>query len=556
MEKNWWHSAIAYQIYPRSFKDSNNDGIGDIRGIINKLDYLQDLGINVIWISPIFKSPMVDNGYDISDYYDINPEFGTIEELEELIKEADIRGIKVLMDLVINHSSNEHPWFKNAIEDPNGKYADYYIFKEGIGDNPPNNWRSIFGGSAWERVPNTNSYYLHLFAKEQPDLNWENEELREELYKMINFWLDKGLGGFRVDAITYIKKPKNFDSLPPDAEDGLASLFEITQNNEGIGEFLMELRHKTFDKYNAMTVGEASGVDVKSLEKFIGPDGYFSSIFDFDYTDLDVGPKGFWYDYNKITSQGLKDAIYESQLISQQVGFKSNILENHDLPRGINKFLPAEEINYHSTTMLGTISLMLRGIPFIYQGQEIGMTNCKMDSIADFDDIATHDQYSKAILDGLTEKEALDVVNRRSRDNTRTPFQWDSSQNAGFTEGKPWLKVNPNYKDINAAAQINDQNSVLSYYKKLIQLRKNKNYQDTIINGTFVPTLLDYQNIIAYFRRGNNNSILVINNFDNNSCEVEINVKGKRVLLNNYNELIIKDNRISLKPYQSVIFGD
>ena len=504
----------------------------------------------------MFKSPMVDNGYDISDYYDINPEFGTIEELEELIKEADIRRIKVLMDLVINHSSNEHPWFKNAIEDPNGKYADYYIFKEGIGDNPPNNWRSIFGGSAWERVPNTNSYYLHLFAKEQPDLNWENEELREELYKMINFWLDKGLGGFRVDAITYIKKPKNFDSLPPDAEDGLASLFEITQNNEGIGEFLMELRHKTFDKYNAMTVGEASGVDFKSLEKFIGPDGYFSSIFDFDYTDLDVGPKGFWYDYNKITSESLKDAIYESQLISQQVGFKSNILENHDLPRGVNKFLQEDEINYHSTTILGTISLMLRGIPFIYQGQEIGMTNCKMDSIADFDDIATHDQYSKAILDGLTEKEALDVVNRRSRDNTRTPFQWDSSQNAGFTEGKPWLKVNPNYKDINAAAQINDENSVLSYYKKLIQLRKNKNYQDTIINGTFMPTLLGYKNIIAYYRRGNNNSILVINNFDNNSCEVEINVKGKRVLLNNYNELIIKDNRISLKPYQSVIFGD
>ena len=553
MKKNWWHNAIAYQIYPRSFKDSNNDGIGDIRGIISKLDYLKDLGINVIWISPMFKSPMVDNGYDISDYYDINPEFGTMEEMEELIKEADIRGIKILMDLVINHSSNEHPWFKKAIEDPNGKYADYYIFKEGIGDNPPNNWRSIFGGSAWDKVPNTNKYYLHLFAKEQPDLNWENSELREELYKMINFWLDKGLGGFRVDAITYIKKPENFDSLPQDAADGLASLFEITENNEGIEEFLIELRHKTFDKYDAMTVAEASGVKHDGLEKFIGPDGYFSSIFDFNYCNLDVGPKG-WYDYNEITTKRLRDAMFESQLKVQEIGFESNIIENHDLPRGVNMFLPDGEINYHSVTMLGTISLMLRGIPFIYQGQEIGMTNCRMDSIDEYNDISTHDHYSKAILGGLSEEKALEAVKRRSRDNTRTPFQWDNSENAGFTKGEPWLKVNPNYKEINAKAQINDENSVLSHYKKLIGLRKTKEYSNTLIYGKFEPALLEYENIIAYYRRGDNNSILVINNYDNNLCEVEINLNDKKVLLNNYEDIDIKDNKIILKPYQSVIF--
>ena len=553
MKKNWWHNAIAYQIYPRSFKDSNNDGIGDIRGIISKLDYLKDLGINVIWISQMFKSPMVDNGYDISDYYDINPEFGTMEEMEELIKEADIRGIKILMDLVINHSSNEHPWFKKALEDPNGKYADYYIFKEGIGDNPPNNWRSIFGGSAWDKVPNTNKYYLHLFAKEQPDLNWENSELREELYKMINFWLDKGLGGFRVDAITYIKKPKNFDSLPEDAADGLASLFEITENNEGIEEFLMELRHKTFDKYDAMTVAEASGVKHDGLEKFIGPDGYFSTIFDFNYCNLDVGPKG-WYDYNEITTKRLRDAMFESQLKVQEIGFESNIIENHDLPRGVNMFLPDGEINYHSVTMLGTISLMLRGIPFIYQGQEIGMTNCRMDSIDEYNDISTHDHYSKAILGGLTEEKALEAVNRRSRDNTRTPFQWDNSENDGFTNGEPWLKVNPNYKEINAKAQINDENSVLSHYKKLIGLRKSKEYSNTLIYGKFEPALLEYENIIAYYRRGDNNSILVINNYDNNLCEVEINLNDKKVLLNNYEDIDIKDNKIILKPYQSVIF--
>ena len=553
MKKNWWHNAIAYQIYPRSFKDSNNDGIGDIRGIISKLDYLKDLGINVIWISPMFKSPMVDNGYDISDYYDINPEFGTMEQMEELIKEADIRGIKILMDLVINHSSNEHPWFKKAIEDPNGKYADYYIFKEGIGHNPPNNWRSIFGGSAWDKVPNTNKYYLHLFAKEQPDLNWENSELREELYKMINFWLDKGLGGFRVDAITYIKKPENFDSLPQDAADGLASLFEITENNEGIEEFLIELRHKTFDKYDAMTVAEASGVKHDGLEKFIGPDGYFSSIFDFNYCNLDVGPKG-WYDYNEITTKRLRDAMFESQLKVQEIGFESNIIENHDLPRGVNMFLPDGEINYHSVTMLGTISLMLRGIPFIYQGQEIGMTNCRMDSIDEYNDISTHDHYSKAILGGLSEEKALEAVKRRSRDNTRTPFQWDNSENAGFTKGEPWLKVNPNYKEINAKAQINDENSVLSHYKKLIGLRKTKEYSNTLIYGKFEPALLEYENIIAYYRRGDNNSILVINNYDNNLCEVEINLNDKKVLLNNYEDIDIKDNKIILKPYQSVIF--
>lgn len=555
MERKWWQNAIAYQIYPKSFCDSNGDGIGDIRGIISKLDYLQDLGVDVVWISPMYRSPMVDNGYDISDYYDIDPQFGTMADMDELISEADKRGIKIIMDLVINHSSDQHAWFQNALTGPDALYRDYYVFKDGKDGRPPNNWRSQFGGSAWEQVPD-GQYYLHVFAKQQPDLNWENPKLRQELADMVNFWLEKGLGGFRVDAITYIKKKQDFADLPADADDGMGDIYHACLNQPGIGDFLTELREKTFDRFDCMTVAEAPGVPYEDLGDYISDHGYFSMIFDFSYADLDLeNSNGVWCKPTPWTVNHFRELLYQSQLAVQKEGWGAVYLENHDQPRSLTKYLPEADRQYPGITMLATLYFLLRGTPFIYQGQELGMDNCPMDSIDEFDDLSTKDQYQRGLDEGLTPEEALRLTAARSRDMARTPFQWDDTANAGFTTGTPWLKVNPAYHTVNAKAQCADAHSIHAYYKALVRLRKHSEYSDIFGYGTFAPALEQYDNVVAYTRTWEGKRLLVINNYQNKEIVVHLEEPIQAVVLNNYEGDAPSGQDITLKPYQSLVLA-
>ncbi|NLK98974.1 alpha-glucosidase [Defluviitalea saccharophila] len=552
MKKKWWHDKVAYQIYPKSFMDTNGDGIGDLRGIINKLDYLKDLGVDIIWLSPIYCSPFVDQGYDISDYYNIDPRFGTMEDMDELLAEAKKRNMYVLMDLVVNHCSDKHEWFQKALQDPDGEYGQYFYIREGKGDQPPCNWRSYFGGSAWERIPGTNKYYLHMFAKEQPDLNWENEKLRNEIYKMINWWLDKGLAGFRIDAIINIKKDLRFEDFPPDREDGLCSPGKMLEHAKGIGVFLKEMRDKTFRKYDAFTVAELFNYKEDELRDYIGEDGYFSSIFDFSTHLIGASEKG-WFDRKPVTPNEYRDVIFRSKIETENIGFMSNIIENHDEPRGVSYYIPEGECNEKSKKMLATLQLMLKGIPFIYQGQEIGMTNNEFESIDEIDDISTKDEYLVALKAGYSPEEALKIVSKYSRDNARTPFHWDTSQNAGFTTGKPWLVVNKNYKDINVESQINDENSVLSYYKKLICLRKDEEYKETIVYGKFSPVYEEYDNILAFYRKGEDKTLLIIANYQDKKVELPLLHQNSKVLINNYDRLNVENETIILEPYQTVV---
>ncbi|CUU46747.1 alpha-glucosidase [Clostridium beijerinckii] len=550
--KKWWHDKVAYQIYPKSFCDSNGDGIGDLKGIISKLDYLKDLGVDIIWLSPIYCSPLVDQGYDISDYYNIDPRFGTMGDMDELLSQAKKRNMYILMDLVVNHCSDKHEWFKKALDDPEGEYADYFYIREGKGDNPPCNWRSYFGGSVWEKIPNTNKYYLHLFAKEQPDLNWENPKLKNEIFKMVNWWLEKGLAGFRIDAIINIKKDLRFQDFPADREDGLCSIDRMLEVAEGVGDMLHELKEKTFEKFDAFTVGEVFNRKEGELDKFIGEDGYFSSIFDFEMEVLGKSEFG-WYDNKHFSINELRKAIFDSQLETSGVGFKANIIENHDEPRGVSRYIPEQDLNDRSKKMLGAISLMLRGIPFIYQGQEIGMTNNKFNSIKEFDDIATIDQYNVAIEKGYSNEEALKIINIFSRDNARTPFQWNGSENAGFTTGRPWLKVNENYKVINANSQIKDEESVFNFYKKLINLRKSEEFKDAIVYGEFVPTLEEYDNLFAFYRQGESKKLMILANYQKEEQIIELGKQYVKVLINNCEEIKKDKNKIILQGYQVVI---
>lgn len=551
MEK-WWHDKVAYQIYPKSFCDSNGDGIGDLKGIISKLDYLKNLGVDIIWLSPIYCSPMVDQGYDISDYYNIDPRFGTMDDMDELLKQAKERNMYILMDLVVNHCSDKHEWFQKALEDPDGEYGEYFYIREGKGDKPPCNWRSYFGGSAWEKIPNTNKYYLHLFAKEQPDLNWENPKVKEEIYKMINWWLEKGLAGFRIDAIINIKKDLRFQDFPADMEDGLSSAKKMLETAEGVGEMLKELKEKTFEKYDAFTVGEVFDNKEEDLEKFIGKDGYFSSMFDFEMELLGQNKTG-WYGNKPFTTNQLRSVIFNSQVKTMNIGFKANIIENHDEPRGGSRYIPKEYLNDTSKKMLGAISLMLRGIPFIYQGQELGMTNCQFNSIDEFDDIATIDQYNVAIKKGFSEDEALRIANIYSRDNARTPFQWSNDENGGFTTGKPWLKVNENYRKINAENQVEDKESVFNFYRKLINLRKSEEYKQALVYGKFEPILEEYDNLFAFYRNGESKKLMVLANFQNENQLIEIPKLHTKILINNCSELNQEENKIILQGYQVII---
>ena len=533
MERKWWHEKIAYQIYPKSFNDGNGDGIGDLRGIIEKLDYLKELGIDIVWISPIYQSPFVDQGYDISDYYKIAPEFGTMEEFDELLAEAKKRGIEIVMDLVINHCSDQHEWFQKALADPYGEYADYFYFEKGRNGGAPSNYRSYFGGSVWEPVPGTDLYYLHLFAKEQPDLNWNNPKMKEELFAMIRWWLEKGVAGFRIDAIINIKKDPNFPDFPADGPDGLASCTKMVEEVEGVGELLEELRQKAFDPYQAFTVAEVFNMREEELKEFVGENGHFSTMFDFSAHLLTGGEHG-WYDAKPVKFSEWKKTVIESQLEVQNVGFLANIIENHDEPRGASTYLPEYAVNPRGIKMLAAVNILLRGLPFLYQGQEIGMRNCPMDSIEDYDDINTKDQYRTALEAGCTEEEALDACIRYSRDNARTPMQWSHEKEAGFTTGKPWLKVNPNYTEINVEDQLKDEDSVLHFYKKLIALRKSEAYRETLIFGRFVPAFEADEDVFAFYRESESGDrIFIAANFGKEEKILTLPEKNYTVLLTN-----------------------
>ena len=532
MGKKWWHDKVAYQIYPKSFLDTNGDGIGDLRGIISKLDYLKKLGIDIIWLSPIYKSPFVDQGYDIADYYAIAEEFGTMEEFDELLAEAKKRDMHIIMDLVINHCSDKHEWFQKALADPDGAFADYFYFRKGKNSNPPSNYRSYFGGSCWEKVPGTDKYYFHMFAKEQPDLNWENPKLRQELYKMINWWLEKGLSGFRIDAIINIKKDLNFPDFAPDGKDGLASCWKMVESVDGVGELLEDLKKSTFEKYDAFTVGEVFNMKPDELPEFIGETGHFSTIFDFSAHTLTDGEHG-WYDAPKLEFAKWRATIIQAQLETQKYGFKANIIENHDEPRGASRFLPSYAQTPDGIKMLGTISLLLRGIPFIYQGQEIGMRNAKWNSMEEFDDISTKDQYHTAREAGLSDQEALEVCSRMSRDNARTPMQWTSGENGGFTKGTPWLKVNPLFKDVNVEAQEQDPDSVLNYYRKLVALRKSDELKEVFTYGEFLPEYENVDGVMAFYRKDEFKCILVAANFGKDAATIKLKSEIEKVWLSN-----------------------
>ena len=551
MMKKWWHDKVAYQIYPKSFYDSNGDGIGDIPGIISKLDYLQDLGVDIVWLSPCYQSPLADQGYDISDYYNIDPRFGTMADMERLIAEAKKRNMYILMDLVVNHCSDEHEWFRKACEDPDGKYGNFFYLRDKKARELPTNWRSYFGGPVWEDLPGTDKQYLHVFHKKQPDLNWENPELREEVYKNINWWLDKGLGGFRIDAIINIKKALPFRNYAPDRDDGLCSIHAMLQEAKGIGEFLGEMRDRTFKKYDAFAVGEVFNEKPEEIPDFIGDNGYFSSMFDFNETIFGKSGKG-WYDAQPVTPDDYKKCCFESQAKVGEIGFLSNIIENHDEPRGVSHYIPEGDCCEESKKMLAALNFMLRGLPFIYQGQELGMENVPFTSIEEVDDISSHDEYKVALEAGLSPEEALKAVSKFSRDNARTPMQWSDEANAGFTTGTPWLKVNPNYTSINAAEQMKDPESVWNFYKKLISLRKDPAYKETVVYGALEPVWEERHNLMAYYRKGDK-TLLVVGNYQREAQEIVLPVGYRKVLLNNYGDVAEDNGMIRLYGYQVLI---
>ena len=552
MVKKWWNEKVAYQIYPKSFYDTNGDGIGDLRGVIEKLDYLKDLGVDIIWLSPCYRSPLADQGYDISDYYDIDPRFGTMADMDELIAEAKKRDMYILMDLVVNHCSDEHEWFKKACEDPDGKYGNFFYLRDKKEGELPTNWRSYFGGPVWEDLPGTNKQYLHVFHKKQPDLNWENPELREEVYKMINWWLDKGLAGFRIDAIINIKKALPWQDYPADRADGMCNPGEMLKHAVGVGDFLGEMRDRTFLPHGAFTVGEVFNEKPEDIPAFIGDNGYFSTMFDFNETIFGNSEKG-WYDQTPITPNDYRSCCFASQKKIGDIGMLSNIIENHDEPRGVSRYIPEGECTPAAKKLLATMNIMLRGLPFIYQGQEIGMENVKFQSIDEVDDISTLDEYQVALNAGLTPDAALKAVNRVSRDNARTPFQWNASENAGFTTGTPWLKVNCNYTEINLEDQKKDPDSVYQYYRRLLALRKDPAYAETVVYGELVPVFEDQNRVMAYYRKSADQTLLVIGNYKTQPQTLTLPAGIRKIVLNNLPQLKTDGNEIVLEGYQAVI---
>ena len=553
MQRKWWHGKTAYQIYPKSFCDSNGDGIGDLRGVISKLDYLRELGVEIVWLSPVYPSPMADQGYDISDYYNIDPRFGTMDDMDELIAKARERGISIVMDLVVNHCSDEHDWFRRACEDPDGPYGQFFYIRDWHEGEPlPCNWRSYFGGPCWETLPgHPDKIYFHAFHKKQPDLNWENPALRREIYKMINWWLDRGLGGFRIDAIINIKKLLPFRDFPADRDDGLCAIQRMLAETEGVNVFLREMADETFCLYDAFSVGEVFNEKTEDLPLIIGDDGYFSSMFDFSEHLLGLDRRG-WHLSHLPTAEEYKQAAFAAQARVADIGFLSNIIENHDEPRGVSHYLPQGERSDAAKKLLGGLNFLLRGLPFLYQGQELGMENRTDWTLGEFDDINTLDQYEVALRAGLTPEQALQAVSLYSRDNARTPFQWDASPGAGFTTGTPWLPLNPNYRELNLAAQRGREGSVYEFYRSLIALRKSGEYGETLVYGETVPWLAEQHNLMAYLRRGEK-TVLVAGNFQGEPQDMRLPAPLKKLLLNNLETLDADGETLHLAPWQLIV---
>ncbi|MDX8336022.1 glycoside hydrolase family 13 protein [Candidatus Cetobacterium colombiensis] len=546
----WWKELVGYQIYPRSFKDSNGDGIGDLNGIIEKLDYLKELGIDLIWVSPFFKSPNDDNGYDISDYRDILEEFGTMQDFDKLLAETHKRDMKLIIDLVINHTSDEHPWFIEARESKDSPKRDWYIWKEGKDGEEPNNWESIFKGSAWEKCEKTEEYYLHLFSKKQPDLNWENEEMRKEIYNMMNWWLDKGIDGFRVDAISHIKKADNFPDMPNPHGKKYVDSFDMHMNVDGIQKYLKELKEETFDKYNIVTVGEANGVDAENSDEWVGAEnGKFNMIFQFEHLKL--------WDYEgdtKFCPKSYKDVLNKWQLALEGNGWNALFIENHDIPRSTSTWGNDGKYWLESAKAFATTYFLQKGTPFIYQGQEIGMTNTQFNSILEFQDVKSINEGKEKLEAGMCEKEVLEILSNTSRDNSRTPMQWNDTPHGGFTNGKPWLKVNENYKEINVEKQLNDKNSIYNHYKNLISLKKGSK---TLTHGKFKLVLEEDKHVFAYLRELDNERYLVLSNLSENEKKLnltEFNIKTEDIIISNYKVMEKDLENFVIRPYESVVY--
>ncbi|WP_310550307.1 glycoside hydrolase family 13 protein [Paenibacillus glufosinatiresistens] len=553
MERIWWKEAVAYQIYPRSFMDSNGDGIGDLRGVISKLDYLKELGIDVIWICPVYKSPNDDNGYDISDYKDIMEDFGSMADFDELLAECHKRGLKLIMDLVINHTSDEHPWFIESSSSKNNPKRDYYIWADPKDGAEPNNWDSLFGGSIWEYDLVTNQYYMHVFSKRQPDLNWENPEVRHELYDMVNWWLDKGIDGFRIDAISHIKKLAGFPDLPNPEGRKYVAASAGHMNREGIHDFLEELKRETFDKYDIMTVGEASGVTADEADLWVSREnGKFNMIFQFNHISLWKKDLAEALDIPR-----LKAVLTEWQIALERDGWNALFLENHDNPRSVSTLgNDSEEYRVLSAKALGTMFFNMQGTPFIYQGEEIGMTNVKFDSIDDYDDVSMRNWYRMGREEGKTHEELMPVIWTNGRDNSRTPMQWDDSDNGGFTCGTPWMKVNPNYREINVAKDLADPDSIYHYYKKMIALRKAS---PVAVYGRYELLLSEHPQIYAYTRTLDGVRWLVITNLTAENAVFKLPVKIRfstvKLLLSNYGEPAgDRFRELPLRPYEALIY--
>ena len=535
----WWKNAVVYQIYPRSFQDTNKDGIGDLQGIIMRLDYLEELGIDAIWLSPVCKSPQDDNGYDISDYQDIDPMFGSMEDMEQLITEARKHHIKIILDLVLNHSSDEHPWFLEAKKSKENPFHDYYVWRDGQKETKPNDMRATFGGSAWEWVPELNQYYFHQFSVKQPDLNWENPKLRQEIHNMINWWIDKGVGGFRLDVIDQIAKE-------PD--------LKITNNGPRLHEYIRELSENTFQRADLITVGEAWGATPELSKLYSNPNGSeFSMVFQFEHINLDQQTGKEKWDLAPLNFIQLKEILAKWQNELYQTGWNSLFWNNHDLPRIVSRWGNDGEHRVESAKLLAAILHGMQGTPYIYQGEELGMTNVRFD-IKDYKDIETLNMYKERLKNGYPVQEIMESIYAKGRDNARTPMQWDGSKHSGFTGGTPWIKVNPNYTDINAKAEMEDENSVFHYYKKLIRLRKANS---VFVDGKFTLLLEKDERIFAYSRKNDKEEILVIGNFYETPVRCRLlkewnnKEESAELLISNYSNILEGE---LLQPYEARIY--
>ncbi|MET7019440.1 glycoside hydrolase family 13 protein [Bacillus mycoides] len=555
MGKQWWKESVVYQIYPRSFMDSNGDGIGDLRGILAKLDYLKELGIDVIWLSPVYESPNDDNGYDISDYCKIMNEFGTMEDWDELLHEMHKRNMKLMMDLVVNHTSDEHNWFIESCKSKDNKYRDYYIWRPGKEGKEPNNWGAAFSGSAWQYDEMTDEYYLHLFSKKQPDLNWDNEKVRQDVYDMMKFWLEKGIDGFRMDVINFISKEDDLPSVETD-EEGYVSGHKHFMNGPNIHKYLHEMNEDVLSQYDIMTVGEMPGVTTEEAKLYTGEARKeLQMVFQFEHMDLDSGEGGKW-DVKPCSLLTLKQNLTKWQKALEQTGWNSLYWNNHDQPRVVSRFGNDGAYHTESAKMLATVLHMMKGTPYIYQGEEIGMTNVRFESIDEYRDIETLNMYKEKVIErGEDIDKVMQSIYIKGRDNARTPMQWDDREHAGFTTGKPWIEVNPNYKEINVKQAIQDEESIFYYYKKLIELRKNN---EIVVYGTYDLILENNPSIFAYVRTYGEEKLLVIANFTADECVFElpedIIYSEAELLIHNYDVENVLIENITLRPYEAMVF--